>query len=484
MPKHLLPSVDGVGHAFGLVEELHQLVRQLHLPGLAAQLEIALGVMNLEIERRFSGAVLHGRHEVAHHGGVDGIAVDQDSDFVDVLVLHRLHILDVGNAQLVEVGVAVAPLRLGGDVHRARLLQRAAPFAPLLAEERQFARAREVLDGNEATRTAIAAELRLHRCHHTAEGDDVFLGQFLLVAQFGTGGVAHVLQNHAVLIERMGREIDAHQVALAVQALDIAPGVALGDGRCGYLHHVASEERHLRLHLLGLEMLAEAHERVEEHLALDVGRQIALAGDAEAVEPAAEHQALNGLAVHGREVHALHQVEHVGVWSTRLALGDDGLGGSGAHALDGSQSETDGALLVHAELVAALVHVGSEGLDAHGLALVHELGDFGDVVQVAAHHGGHILRWVVGLEVGRLVGHPRVAGGVALVEGIRGKLLPVFPNLVEHALVVAVFRSAFVEQRLELVHLLYLLLSHGLAQRVRLASGEVGKLSGEQHHLR
>ena len=62
--------------------------------------------------------------------------------------------------------------------------------------------------------------------------------------------------------------------------------------------------------------------------------------------------------------------------------------------------------IIDAELMPALVDIRSEGLDAHRLALVHEFGDFSDVVEVAAHHGGHILRGVVGLEVGRLVCHP------------------------------------------------------------------------------
>ena len=72
---------------------------------------------------------------------------------------------------------------------------------------------------------------------------------------------------------------------------------------------------------------------------------------------------------------------------------------------------------------------------------------------------------------------------MALVEGIGGEFLPVFPYLVEHLLLVSVFLSAFVEKFLQLVHLLYLLLTHGLAQRVALAAGEVGQLSAQEHHL-
>ena len=55
---------------------------------------------------------------------------------------------------------------------------------------------------------------------------------------------------------------------------------------------------------------------------------------------------------------------------------------------------------------------------------------------------------------------------MALVEGIGSEFLPVLPDLVEHLLVVSVLDAALVEEFLQLVHLLYLLLTHGLTQRV------------------
>ena len=70
-----------------------------------------------------------------------------------------------------------------------------------------------------------------------------------------------------------------------------------------------------------------------------------------------------------------------------------------------------------------------------------------------------------------------------LVEGIRSKLLPVLPNLVERVVVEAVLLTALVEQPLQVVHLLNLLLAHRLAQGVALAAGEARQLPREQHHL-
>ena len=65
---------------------------------------------------------------------------------------------------------------------------------------------------------------------------------------------------------------------------------------------------------------------------------------------------------------------------------------------------------------------------------------------------------------------------MGLVEGVGGKLFPVFPNLVEHLLVMPVFLATLIEQRLQLVHLLDLLLTHRLAQGIALATGEACQL--------
>ena len=70
-----------------------------------------------------------------------------------------------------------------------------------------------------------------------------------------------------------------------------------------------------------------------------------------------------------------------------------------------------------------------------------------------------------------------------LVECVRCELLPVCPYLFEYLRVVAVLLSAFDELRLHRVNNSLLLLTHCLTQGVRFASGEVGKLAREEHHL-
>ena len=89
----------------------------------------------------------------------------------------------------------------------------------------------------------------------------------------------------------------------------------------------------------------------------------------------------------------------------------------------------------------------------------------------------------MGFEICRLIGNPRIAGGMTLIESIRSELLPVSPYLLQHLRVVAVFLSAFYKHRLHLVNDGLLLLTHRLTKGVALTSGEVGKLSGQKHHL-
>ena len=179
----------------------------------------------------------------------------------------------------------------------------------------------------------------------------------------------------------------------------------------------------------------------------------------------------------------MHHVEHRRVRSVLFAFLNDGLSRRIAHSLDGSKSETYLAMLVHTEFQSRLVHVWSQRLNAHHPTFVHKLGYFRDVGKVSTHHGGHIFGRIMRFEVRRLESHPRIARGMTLIKGIRGKLLPVFPYLVEHFLGMTVFHSALVEQCLQLIHLRNKFLTHSLSQRVALSTRKVGQLSRQQHHL-
>ena len=118
-----------------------------------------------------------------------------------------------------------------------------------------------------------------------------------------------------------------------------------------------------------------------------------------------------------------------------------------------------------------------------GFAIGEDLADLGGVPQVAGQVGREELGGVVTFQPAGLVGDPGVAGRVGLVESVLGELLPVFPDLVQGLLRVAVGHSSAHELVFELVQDGYLFLSHCLTQLVCLTFGEAGKLLGEEHDL-
>ena len=135
--------------------------------------------------------------------------------------------------------------------------------------------------------------------------------------------------------------------------------------------------------------------------------------------------------------------------------------------------------MVHGELEVRLIDIWREYADAHGTALIHELDDFGDVVEVTAQRTCHVLCGVVCLEVRCLIGDPAIAGSMALVEGVAGELCPVGPDLLQRVLLVALLRTTSEELHLQLGHLVGELLTHRLTQAVGLPTREVGDLTGE-----
>ena len=367
------------------------------------------------------------------------------------------------------------------DEERCALDEEVAVCDPVATEESYLAIASEVLHLHHTIGVASLCLTRAHLCDYASDGYFLQFGEFLsLVIQFVQLSVAHVVEHHRIFVERMGREVYAHKLTLLVEAFEVAPFEgALGQRRMddGNVH--GSEERVLVAELILLIAVAIAHEdikedlrtlacRLEEKFALDV-RQT--------VESTRDDQVFDILAVACRQVDALEEVEDRLVRSASFPLVYDSLHGGLAHTLDSSHTETYLALGVDAELVARLIDVRSESAHAHLLAFVPELAYVRYVVERAAHDGRHELSREVSLEISRLVCHPRVARGVRLIEGIGSELLPVCPYLVENLRVMVVLLSTFDELRLHGVNDSLLLLTHGLAERIALASREVSELS-------
>ena len=201
------------------------------------------------------------------------------------------------------------------------------------------------------------------------------------------------------------------------------------------------------------------------------------------VEPAGIGYVLHTLAVDKIEVHALDKVIYILVWAVTVALVYNRTHGGFSHALHGRKAETYVTRLVRRECLLRLVHVGPHDLYAHVFTLCHISRESLYIGKVAAQQRCHIFRRVVGLEVCRLVCHPRVARCVRFIEGIRGELLPVGPYLLQNLRVVAVLAAALDELGLQVIQFVLELLTHGLAQRVRLAAGEASQKARQQHDL-
>ena len=286
----------------------------------------------------------------------------------------------------------------------------------------------------------------------------------------------------------MRREVKAHHFALLREFFQLAPVGAGRKHRALDVHVLAAAEQTLLgVVLLGLEPLPVAHQLLDEGDAARIAQVdaevLAACEIRDRVERPGVSQIFEAFAVDERVVHALDEVVYVLERPVGLAFGDDALHGRRTDALHRREAEAHVPGGVGREGPHRLVDVGSHDADAHALALVHVERQLLDVREVSAQHGSHVLRRVVGLEVGRLVSHPRVARGVRLVERVGGEFLPVAPDLFEHLRIVSVLPAALDELGFQVVQLVLEFLAHGLAERVRLAAGEVGQKTRQQHDL-
>ena len=214
---------------------------------------------------------------------------------------------------------------------------------------------------------------------------------------------------------------------------------------------------------------------LEEVLALDFV--------AEAIEGSGHGERVYGASVDCGGGYALDEIENGGEGAAFVARSKNLRGDVFADAFQGGYSETYVAVAVDTEFGKTFIDVGAFDADVHLLAFVDEARHFLGVVAVARKDCRHIFRRIVSLEVCRLESYPAVAGGMALVEGVGGEFFPVGPYFFEDGRFVAVFLSAFKEEGFQLVHLLDHFLTHRLAERVALATGEVGEKTRQKHDL-
>ena len=130
-----------------------------------------------------------------------------------------------------------------------------------------------------------------------------------------------------------------------------------------------------------------------------------------------------------------------------------------------------------------MIDVGRPHGDSGPLAFLPEGGKLVGAASVKRHRGSDELLGIIGLQIGCLVGHQRIGGGVRFVESIARK----GGNLVEHIrgkLFGEIIRHRTGDEGLSLlVHLRLDLLAHGAPQKVGPAKRIAGKDTRRLLHL-
>ena len=169
-----------------VVDKLYQIPAHSHRAVLRTQQHIGLGlgIVNLKEELCLALIILHQRLDIIHQRFVYHRTVHDDGKLLQAVLLHGLEILHGADLEIEIVAVAVTGHTLRRNEDGAALYHDASPVAPVLTEERQLARAFEILDGDEAARLSGLGELGFHPGDDAAEHHILLLGKLHLVAQF------------------------------------------------------------------------------------------------------------------------------------------------------------------------------------------------------------------------------------------------------------------------------------------------------------
>ena len=144
-----------------IVDKLNQFSAHSHGPLLCTHQDIgiALRVMNLQEELRLSFIILYHRLQVVHKGFVYLSAIHNNGKTLQAVLLHGLQILHCAQFEVQIVGISIACHAFCRAVDGTSFHHDASPCTPILAKERQLARALEILNGNEAAWLARLGEL-------------------------------------------------------------------------------------------------------------------------------------------------------------------------------------------------------------------------------------------------------------------------------------------------------------------------------------
>ena len=184
---------------------------------------------------------------------------------------------------------------------------------------------------------------------------------------------------------------------------------------------------------------------------------------AEAVAGPGLDQGFEYLAVDCTEIDTIAEIRQGTERAAIFARGEHGFHCGFAHALNGGETVADhGAVSSGGKLYLRFVDIRGEHINAHRLGFIYQHGQLAGITHVIGAHGGEELHWIMRLEIGGLIGHHGVGGGVGFVEAVAGEFLQQIENLVGLCLGDAVGFLAAGHKALPLFgHFLELLFAHG-----------------------
>ena len=153
-----------------------------------------------------------------------------------------------------------------------------------------------------------------------------------------------------------------------------------------------------------------------------------------------------------------------------------------ADVFDCTQTKADAAIHDR-EGQLARIEVGRQDRDAKVAALSQVHRELVGVGGFDSQQRRHEMRRVIGLEIRRLIRHPRIGGRVRLVESVAGEELHQVEDLGGFLFADSVLDCPRDERFALLRHDFGILLSHSLSKHVGLAHGEAGQHRGDTHDL-
>ena len=184
------------------------------------------------------------------------------------------------------------------------------------------------------------------------------------------------------------------------------------------------------------------------------------------IESTGAYQRLDDAPVDQPFVDAFAKIKEIAEGAVLGTRGNHGIDRRFAGALDRTETITQRLHINRHKTIFAAVDIGGQYLQLVGKAVfiehLHLVGVIHGGRHVGRHEGGRMMR----LEVGRVIGHQRISGGVRLVKAIAGELLHQVEEFVGLGLLQSVFASPLAEDAAMLGHLLGLFLAHRTPQQI------------------